>query len=83
MSSAVCRRTSNDSSAFVFQASKEVTLSRVCCIMSSNPSNRLESSSMDDDIWVSNLVGFRGARARAKLDLSGAKTRGGRRRRSG
>jgi len=50
---------------FVFHASKKVTLCKVSCIMSSNPSNRFESSSMEVDVWVSNLVGFRRAIARS------------------
>ena len=58
-----------DSSADERQASMPLTLSSVCCIINSNPSNFFASSSMVVIIVVSNLVGFRGASSRHQAQV--------------
>ena len=46
-----------------FHASRAVSLSSTLVMAASKPSNFFARSSMDDDIWASNCVGFRGASA--------------------
>ena len=47
-----------------FQVSRAVSLSNTLVMTESKPSNFFARSSMAVDIWASNLVGLRGARAK-------------------